>query len=113
MIAYLVSGLALALLVAVLLWRHERAERCTRYVPITSPCAGIGGPRSRIVAGRVAVPALATCRAGLDAERELRTVESAGTQGVYLKATEGGTYQDRTFKDRHRAACGEGLLVGA
>ena len=27
MIAYLVSGLALALLVAVLLWRHERAER--------------------------------------------------------------------------------------
>ena len=42
-----------------------------------------------------------------------RSVESAGTQGIYLKATEGGTYQDRTFKDRHRAACGEGLLVGA
>lgn len=27
MIAYLVAGLALALLVAVLLWRHERTER--------------------------------------------------------------------------------------
>ena len=70
------SARALLALVLALTAPVHAAERCTRYVPITSPCAGIGGPRSRIVAGRAAVPALATCRAGLDAERELRTVDA-------------------------------------
>lgn len=52
------------------------AERCKRYVPIVTPCEGLGGPRSRIIAGRAAVPALASCRADVDAERKLRTVDA-------------------------------------
>ena len=52
------------------------AERCARYVPITTPCSGLGGPRARIIAGRAAVPALAACAAKLDAEQRLRIVDA-------------------------------------
>ena len=80
------------------------AERCTRYVPITSPCAGIGGPRSRIVAGRAAVPALATCRAELDAERKLRTVDAraAVAQLALLESQGAADIADRVGRDRIR-----------
>ena len=52
------------------------AERCVRYVDITAPCAGMGGPTARIVAGRAAVPALAVCRIDLHAEQQLRITDA-------------------------------------
>lgn len=67
--------LALVLALACPLNAHA-AERCVRYVDITAPCAGMGGPTARIVAGRAAVPALAACRIDLAAEKQLRTVDA-------------------------------------
>ena len=52
------------------------AERCTRYVDITAPCAGLAGPTARVVAGRAAVPALAVCRIDLHAEQQLRITDA-------------------------------------
>jgi hypothetical protein len=52
------------------------AERCTKYVDIVTPCAGLAGPTARVIAGRAAVPALDKCTAKLTAANKLRTIDA-------------------------------------
>ena len=77
-----------AVVLVLTLSTQAAAQQCERYVAITSPCVGLAGPVTRIVAGRACVYRHRATLGDLSACRRLRKLDQAEAGSIREQLTE-------------------------